>query len=334
MNPRNQENQQIQDYSIEKSAQLPRTFAEAVTRVKTFALQEFDQEVAQKQLYYHTRDHLSNVQRRADKIFQVVRPYWEASLEGDTASDYIARMKLLLDLCAITHDMIQIFAPQTQAHMPRRRERGVSETATLNRLTDYIKDLNQQLYENDPDSSAIFTDSDLNIIREAIAATTCSFDSSDQAIYQVDLYDPKKKLSFVARIIALADIGSLGIDGVEFYNWEGSLHWLEDNPDIIPLILNRDLPNLGSKNPELYENIRQRLLKRTRFQVNFAKSRFARYTREVEGLPADAIPVLTSEVFKYLNQETIQEIESTTPIDENKTLEELIEFFKLEKYIN
>ena len=333
MNQLNQEHQQLQHYSTNNSAELPRTFAEAVTKVKNFALEEFDKEIAQKQLYYHTREHVNGVQRRAQMIFQVLCPDWEASQEGDAASDYLTRMKLLINLCAASHDMIQVFIPQTQPHTSRRREPGVSETATIDRLINYIKQQNQWLQKYDSESPALFTDLELHMIGEAIEVTISAFDPSDRAIYQPALYNPNKNLSLVARIIALADIGALGIEGVEVYNWEGSLHLLEDNPDIIPLILNRDIQNLDSTNPELYENLRQRLLRRTRFQVNFAKSRVARYVREVQGLPAEAIPVLTNDVFKYLNQETIRQIELITPTDEDTSLNELIEFFALDNYI-
>ena len=333
MNPTNQENRQLQHYSTENLEQLPRTFAEAVTKVKNFALQEFDKEIAQKQLYYHTREHVNGVQRRAQIIFQVIRPDWEASQEGDTASDYITRMQLLLNLCAASHDMIQVFIPQTEPHTSRRREPGVSETATINKLIHYVQEQNQWLHQYDPESPALFTDSELHMLREAIEVTISLFDPSDQAIYQPDLYNPDKNLSLVAWIIALADIGALGIEGIEAYNWEGSLHLLEDNPDIIPLILNGDIYNLASENQELYENIRQRFLRRARFQVNFARSRVARYTREIKGLPTEAIPILTHDVFKYLNQETIRKIELITPTDEDTTLDELMEFFELEKYI-
>lgn len=333
MNPLNQEHRQLQYYSTENSQQLSRTFAEAVTKVKNFALQEFDKEITQKQLYYHTREHVNGVQRRAQMIFQVICPDWEASQDDDAASDYITRMKLLVNLCAVSHDMIQVFIPQTEPHTSRRREPGVSETATIDRLINYIKQQNQRLHEHDSESPALFTDLELHTIREAIEVTISAFDPSDQAIYQPALYNPDKNLSLVARIIALADIGALGIEGIEVYNWEGSLHLLEDNLDIIPLILNGDIQNLDSENPELYENLRQRLLRRARFQVNFAKSRVARYAREVQGLPAEAIPVLTNDVFKYLNQGTIREIELITPTDEDTSLNELIEFFALEKYI-
>lgn len=317
---------QLQQHSEEKSARLPSTFVEVVARVKTFALGEFDREVVLHQLYYHTREHINGVQRRANLIFQVISPGWEASLEGNATPDYISRMQLLLDLCAAAHDMVQIFIPH-QPHTSRRREAGVSETLTTQKLLDYIKGLNQHLREHGIDESALFTNADLSIIQEAIEATICVYDPAEQAIYQPSLYDSSKQLSPVARILALADIGTLGMEGVAAYNQEGSLLFLEENPDVIPIILNPGVEALAAEDPELHENIRQRLLKRARFQVNFAKSRLIRFPREIASFSAEAIPVLEREVFRYLSRETIQKIESTTPIGEDTPLEVLIEFF-------
>ena len=326
----NEEAWQIHSYFREHSLPLPTTIAESIAQIKTFALQEFDREIVQKQLYYHTRDHINNVQRRADKIFEVVCPYWSASNQV-TAID-ISRRKLLLDLCAIAHDMVQVFIAPTQAHAPRRRQPGVSEMATIERLLDYINQLNQWL-QSAPTSPARLTDEDIEIVRDAIAATICAYDSTEQAIYQPDLYNPNKSFSPVARIIALADIGALGIDGVEVYNQEGSLIVLEENLDLIPLILDGTIYSLKSNNFELYQNIQKRLLNRCRFQVNFAKSRAARLEREIADFPEGAISPL-HEVFKYLNPTAIAEVEAKTPTDEGATLEVLLQFFEFEQYIN
>lgn len=320
-------------YCMEQSLQLPTTIAESIAQIKTFALQEFDREIVQKQLYYHTRDHVNNVQRRGEQIFQVVRPYWEAAPD-EQPTPHRQKMELLLDLCAIAHDMVQIFVAPSQPHTSRMRSPGVSEMATIERLLEYINKLNHQLQKSDPDSPAILTHEDITIIRDAIAATICAYDSTEQAIYQPDLYDPNKSLSPVARILALADIGALGIDGVKVYNQEGSLLALEENVDIIPLLLDGTIHTLGSDNRELYQNLQKRLLKRCRFQVNFAKSRLARLERELADFPPNAIPTLTLEVFKYLNTSTIQEIEATTPTDENAALEVLLQFFEFERYLS
>ena len=330
----NKEARRSHSYCLEHSSQLPTTIAESIDQIKTFALQEFDREIVQKQLYYHTREHINNVKRRANQIFQVVCPYWKAVPDEGQPTLDILRMKLLLDLCAVAHDMVQVFVVQTQPHTPRQRERGVSETATIDRLLKYINGLNEQLRKHDPASPAILTDEDMTIIRDAIAATICAYQPTDQAIYQPDLYNPNKSLSPVARILALADIGALGIDGVKVYNQEGSLLFLEENLDIIPLLLDGTIHSLSSDNSELYQNFQQRLLSRCRFQVNFAKSRFARLQGEVAGFPEEAISTLTHEVFKYLNPTTIQEIEAMTPTHENATLEVLLQFFEFERYIN
>ncbi|NEP27981.1 hypothetical protein, partial [Moorena sp. SIO3I6] len=314
MNKINQDNQYLLHPSIDDLAQLPSSFVEAVTRVKTFALLEMEKETERKQLYYHNCDHVKGVQRRADRIFQAIRPYWEACLDNDIAADYLSRMKQLIDLCAIAHDMVQEFLPQIKPHTSRRRENGVSEAATITKLLDYIKNQNEWISKQTSNHLTLFTDSDLQIITEAINATICWYDTSDNTIYQPDLYSSDKNLSLVARIIALADLGTLGMEGIEAFNQEGSLLFLEENPDIIPRILNPDLPYYETIDKQtLYENIRQRLLKRTRFQVNFAKGRMARFARELKGLTAEAISVLTQDVFKYLNPAIIQEIELLTP---------------------
>lgn len=320
--------------SSNDSVWLPSNFAEVVARVNNFTVEEFDRQVVQNQLYYHNREHLINVQRRAIAIFEVICPYWQASLGQSVTSDDISRMYLLLDLCAVAHDMIQIFIPQTQPHTSRRREPGVSENLTIEKLLAYINGLNQHLKKHCLEDSVLFTDTEISMIQDAIHATICLYDPSDQGIYQPDLYDESKDLSLVARIIAIADIGSLGIDGINTFNQEGSLIFLEENPDIIALILNQKIATLAVDNPELYENMRQRLLRRARFQVNFAKSRLMRYHQEVASFPKAAIPTLTSETFQYLTLKTIQDVESNTPTNEETTLEELIIFFNLEYFLN
>ncbi len=299
-------------------------FSKTVAIIKAFALQEMKKEAEKKQLYYHNCHHVQGVERRANQIFQVIKPYWQNNLE------YINRMELLLEICTLSHDLVQEFVPQSEPHTARKREMGVSEAATIHKLMNYIHNLNEDLSKSDPNSLGILTNSDLGIIKEAIEATICLYDPIRGSIYQADLYDSEKNLSIVSRITALADIGTLGIEGIEAFNAEGSLLFLEENLDLIPIILQTDF-NLV--NQELHDHIRQRLLKRARFQVNFAKDRLARYTYEIEGLPVDSIPVVIHEVFKFLNPGTIEKIEANTPTSEDATLEQLIKFFDLKRYL-
>lgn len=289
------------------------SLTDCIEKVKAVSLQEFDRQIQFHQLYYHTRDHIAQVQRRSQLIFSVIR--------SDLSVDEIEQIERLLDLCVIAHDMIQVFEAQSQPHMPRQRSRGVSETATLDRLLDYL----------DAECSTALTDVDRSIIRSAINATICTYDSQAQAIYQAELDQPT--LPIVARILALADLGALGIDGIAMYNREGSLLFLEENLDVIPLLKTNVIEQLETTDPVLAENIRQRLLKRCRFQVNLAKSRLARFEHEVTGFPKTAIEKLQTQVFQYLNVATVEELEAMTPISDRASMIELLKFFNFEQYL-
>jgi hypothetical protein len=289
------------------------SFANALAKIQTAALQEFDREIVEKSLYYHNHDHVMAVQHRAKLIFQTIRPYLK-----DT--DWPDRLELLLDFCAATHDVIQIFLPKTSLHASRRRESGMSEAATLALLFQLIDPVNVSLME-----------SDLNIIKEAIEATICAYDPQENSIFQPTLYRSENSISWVARIVALADIGSLGIEGIASYNAEGSLLFLEENPDVFVLIENQEIQHLSSQSPELYENIRQRLLKRTQFQVALAKSRFKRFPQEISGFPPESIFALSTQVFQHLSEATITEIIQTTPTAADTSLETLLAFFQFEQ---
>ncbi|BAU13359.1 hypothetical protein LEP3755_38980 [Leptolyngbya sp. NIES-3755] len=287
---------------------------DCLNQIKAFSLQEFDRQIASHQLYYHTRDHIAHVQRRSQFIFETIRT--------DLTAAEIDQLDRLLDLCVVAHDMIQVFEAQPQPHTARQRSRGISEAATIDHLLDYI----------DSVCSGTFTESDRAIIRTAINATICGYDPEQQAIYQPALDDPN--LSIVARILALADLGALGIDGIEMYNREGSLLFLEENLDVVPLLISGEIKQLEATNPALAENIRQRLLKRCRFQVSLAKSRLARFEHEIEGFPKNAIEKLHQKVFKYLNIETIRELEKTTPISDRSSLDLLLKFYNFEQYLS
>src|SRR5262245_38556931 len=99
-----------------KPCQPPRTFAEALGRVEQLVLADFDREIAQKQLYYHTREHANAVRRRARRLFHAIRPYLT-----NCPAAALDRMEGLLRLCAMAHDAIQIFHPQPLPHTPRFR---------------------------------------------------------------------------------------------------------------------------------------------------------------------------------------------------------------------
>jgi hypothetical protein len=310
---------------------IPSSFAETVQLVENYALKEIKQETGQKQLYYHTITHALAVKRRAETIFQAIKPF----LENSIPLAELNRLESLIKLCATAHDMVQQFIPITEVHKSRKRAAGVSETATVTKLIDYIQNLNQKLLKQSVDDSIIFSDLELKIIADAITATICDRDPqagkveysfSQYSIYQPYLYSSKPKLSVVGRIIALADLGTLGMEGVETYVQEGILIFLEDNLDLVELILNCDHSHSSDN-----KITKARFLNMTRFMVSLAQERQARFEREISGFTADARYILQHQVFIYLSSENIKQIEDLIPTDENTSLTELLNFFRLNK---
>lgn len=300
----------------------PGVFEAAVAKAINFALLEIERKAIEQQLKYHTATHAKAVRRRARIIFQALLPFANEIIQPPVPPDYLRRLPYLIDLCAVAHDLVQEFINDSELHAPRRREIGISEAATIVKLFNFFDELNQFHYHKNSQCQTIFSHWDKEIIRESIEATICLIDSSSGELYQPALYDLEKPVSLPGRIIALADLGCLGMEGIASYRQEVKLIILEENPDIIPI--------LQSGEPSLLENVRQRLLKRCHFQMCFARSRRARFVQEVAGLPESAIDALKTDVFKYLNSETIATLEAITPTSEDTSLEELIEFFALE----
>jgi hypothetical protein len=229
--------------------------------------------------------------------------------------------------------MVQEFLPPDGLQAPRKKLFGLSENATVTKLFKYIESLNHKLIETNINSSILFTNQDLDIIQQAIQATICEYDSQEGLIYQPLLYQSQPKISVVARIVALADLGTLGIEGREAYLRESVLIFLEENPDLVTLLLsNYEKQQTLIKTGEREEIIRKRLLKAARFLVNFAKGRQARFKHEIRAFNQATQQILQEQVFLYLTPENIQKIEAETPTNDNATLTELLNYFQFKDY--
>ncbi|BAU64877.1 hypothetical protein STA3757_22540 [Stanieria sp. NIES-3757] len=310
--------------------EIPQSFAEIVQLVEQFAIEEIIKETKQKKLYYHTINHAYAVERRALIIFQAL----ELDPENFQELKNIERIKSLIQLSAITHDLVQEYVPSDELYTPRRRPLGLSEKTTINKLFAYINNLNQKLMNQKLNSSVCFTKQDLKIISQAIRATICNYDSKQDSIYQPLLYQSRPKISVVARIIGLADLGTLGMEGIEAYRRESVLIFLEENPDLTPFLLSNCLePSTQLIAQQKREEIRRRLLKSARLLVNFAKGREARLHQEIQDFTAASQLILQEQVFQYLNLKTIQALEKQTPTADNVTLTELLNYFQFSKYV-
>ena len=306
------------------------SFAETVQLVESYVREEIVRETNNKQLYYHTLDHALAVQRRAKEIFQKI----QFELSRDESGKKLERLKSLTSLCGLAHDMVQLFHPSARVNSSRKHISELSERETANKLLRYIQKLNRELATYKIEPSSLFDDRDLQIIQDAIGATICKLDPlpskgnysySSHSIYQPYLYDSQPKISVVGSIIALADLGTLGMEGIEKYIQDGILIFLEDNLDLKELILYGELSNLDC------EMVRLRLLAMARFMVSFAHERYARFELEISGFSPAIRQIFRDRIFVYLNLDNIASIEEIVPTQDNASLPKLIDFFRLDK---
>jgi hypothetical protein len=307
-------------------SQKPTSFTEIVQLVEKYLQAEIVQEAKDKQLYYHDLSHALAVKRRANSIFQAIRPV----LAENYSLQALTRLEGLISICGLAHDMVQVFEP-TPVNHSRKRFSGLSETETANKLLGYIQQLNQALVTEELDASFLFSDREQQIIRDAIIATICIFDPQgskaeasffDYSIYQPYLYDSQTKISIVGSIIALADLGALGMDGVEAHIHDGILVFLEDNPHLQELILNCHDPNSAAQ-----DVTKAKLLTMTRFIVDLAHERKARFEQEIAGFMPQMRQILRNQVFIYLNQDSINQVKTLVPNQSSASFSELITFF-------
>lgn len=304
------------------------SFQEALKIAADVVITTFEAEIKRKQLYYHGLAHVRAVAQRSCLIFDTVVPFLAQADDAPVNTRALAvdwdRQRGLLYLSAIAHDMIQLFVAPTSPHTPRRRESGHSEQVTFKQLQRLMAQLNLSAkHDGGERSTELFTAADIALVREAITATVCQIDPADGGIYQPSLYAPSG-LSLPARCLALADIGTLGMEGITAYQKEGSLLLLEENLDVVAFVRGTRTFDGPSQ-----ESLRQRLLKRARFQIVFAKSRLNRLDEELQGLPEEAIARLKQKIFKYLTPETVTTLVEMTPTAEETSLTTLLDFFQL-----
>lgn len=285
---------------------------------------QMTQETADKMLYFHNFAHVDAVRRRAEIIFDAVRPHWQAELNQLHDPLDLERMRDLLRLAALAHDLVQDFLPVKPWSM-RRREKGVSEQQTIEKLLGAIAELNTDLAQQHPDKPDLqFSEADCDLLREAILATVCDFDPGDRAIFQPYLYTDQEK-SPIAIMLALADTGALVVEGIDAFRQEGRELFLEENLDFVPLVLHPQ--ELEQYPPETKTTLRKKLLGRARFQIAFATGRINYLRTEIRDLPIPASTALTTEVFAYANQKTLTELAATTPTADDTSLEDLLTYF-------
>lgn len=129
----------------------------------------------------------------------------------------------------------------------------------------------------------VFGDGDCELIREAILATAVRFDKTWNTAVQPNLYFSAQ---WLARALALADLGSAGMDPKQFLD-DGIALFQEQNPDIIAMARTPREPH-GDRTERVESGHRGRMLQWLHGQIQFARGRGALFENELGDLPSMA----------------------------------------------
>jgi hypothetical protein len=258
----------------ERETRIPseREFGLAVDKQieETFLALERDFEKSKNKydrLPFHDRAHSEAVARRTKKILETI----QASMP-EAVSD---RNIKLAQLIAANHDTVQNWQENT-ANGQRKRQRSVeqNEQASFEKLMEKLESVNKK------SGQIFFTPDDLQIAREAIMVTIPGFDMKVGTVVQPKL---SPESSIIARSVALADLGTAGMEDPAVFLVEGDALFREENLDILDAVENPDA--VSGQIKKIYID---RMLAWTKFQPQFAAGRKLKLNEELQGLPPDA----------------------------------------------
>lgn len=210
-------------------------------------------------LFYHDTKHTIGVVERTLKIVEAM------GLPGHE--------RQLAVIAAANHDTMQDWTSSGEELAVRRRNAGFNEFGSA---LGAIATMHQSL------EKPTFSPTDVGIVSAAIMVTIPSWDANAGTVVQSFLNPHSHP---VVRAVALADIGSPGMDPTGFSN-EGWNLFAEEQIGIMQILSGAASRSEVSGTNQLAW--RERLIKWLESQVGFARGRQALLENELEGLESDA----------------------------------------------
>lgn len=253
-------------------------------------------------LEFHNTKHTEDVERRIRAILQAMQ-----------ASE---RHVLLGALLGAYHDTVQEYVADTKSDgsVMRKRHIGVNETKSAEELATFMRA-----------RPTAFTEEEIAIVDPGMQNTVPGFDPELKAVVQPNFLKsinndfewehPNDSLELVKRALALADLGTAGMDGPDKFLPEGNAVFREENLDV-PELLNK---------PEARKFLTDRMLAWSKGQITFAETRKALLDRELKGLPEK----MADEVRKLFSKfgDSIKAATDQLATRKQMTFEELVASF-------
>lgn len=283
--------------------------------MKSYADEAVDRAVSLvKERYENSQDELENLPFHNDAHTEGVIRRTEMILSTIQAADprLVSERDISLGrLAAAHHDTIQRWEENSVVDgmftkVLRKRFAGVNEKESANAGIATMDEMNAR------EGQLIFSENDKTLLREAIEATVPAWDPLHKTIMQQNLNDES---SLIARAVALADLGTAGMDGPKSFVAEGKTLFREENLDIL-----KDIRS-GHVSEEQQEYFKQRMVGWLKSQSGFVRGRQARLIIELQAVPMSARDSVTALFHKF--DESILASEAMAHLAEQMSFEDL-----------
>jgi len=205
-------------------------------------------------LDYHNLHHTETVVTNVEKILKGVK-----SVNPHLVSEEdIALGKFV----ASFHDTVENWE-KTPAGK-RKMDTFGNEVESIQEAINYMREVNAK-------EGAIFSDEDMEKVREAIITTIPVFEKG--TVIQPNV---TKKTPIIARALALADLGSCGLEEGKSFFAGAVAFFREDNMDIKDILK-------GNLDESSREALKKRMIDYLDFEKNFIHGRKERFEQEIDG---------------------------------------------------
>lgn len=220
-------------------------------------------ENARDRLAFHNSEHTESVIERTGRILKAI----QKALPHMVSDRDIA----LGRFSAAAHDTMQIWSERDGE---RKRDTENNEFQSTRDAFEFMRKSNIEAAQE------IYTADDFATVGYALHATIPKFNSEQGTVIQPGLLHD---VPLVAQALALADLGTAGMDGPERFLKEGNALFREEKLDVLEML---QYPEVLTN--DQIENICERIRKWSWFQVSFAVGRKALLDAELEGIPEEA----------------------------------------------
>lgn len=222
-------------------------------------------------LPFHNTHHSRDVARRTELILSTIR---------QAAPHLVSEHDVKIGkLAGAFHDVKQRWEENriqegAFTKVMRKRFAGENEAKSADAAIAFMERANRE------SGKEIFSKDDKKVLREAIDATIPGFNPEKGTVVQPNM---NRESPAIVRAVALADLGTAGMDGPEKFIPEGDALFREENLDILEAMKNPDgIPDSQK------EYFRKRMISWSASQSKFAEGRRALLDAELDGLPAEA----------------------------------------------